>query len=108
MTAAKKRTTATKKTPVKRAPAKKASTKPRTTSARVSKANTVKSFKVAPEKETFISLKPSVQTLYWLVIGVFAILFTLWLVSLQAQIYEIYDSIDRNNAVNTVTPQPKN
>lgn len=97
MATAKKRSTTAKKAAPKRPAAKKAAAKPRATSVRVSKKKDLQSFKLSPQDRPFLTFSPSVQTLYWTVIGVLAIVFTTWIMTLQAQIYEIYDSIDAAN-----------
>jgi hypothetical protein len=99
MTTAKKRSASPKKSTtksasVKRAPAKKATARPRSTSVRVSKKPQMQSFKLSPDVRPFVTLTPTVQTLYWTVIGILAIIFTTWLMSLQAQIHNIYDNVD--------------
>jgi cell division protein FtsL len=38
------------------------------------------------------------QTVYWLVLSLVIILFTLWLTRLQADIQDLYDQIDANTA----------
>lgn len=98
MVATKKRSTSTKKTVAKRPVAKKAASRPRATAVRVSKKRQMQSFKLAPQDTPFMSMTPTVQTVYWTVIGVIAIVFTTWIMTLQAQIHAIYDSIDVNNA----------
>ncbi len=102
MVATKKRSASTKKTVAKRPVAKKAASRPRATAVRVSKAARMQSFKLAPQERPFMSMTPTVQTLYWTVIGIIAIVFTTWIMTLQAQIHSIYDSIDVNNANNSV------
>jgi type VI protein secretion system component VasF len=55
--------------------------------------------------DDFMSVRFTTQTLYWLVLGVVVVLFTLWLMHLQASIQEIYDQIDANTASNlNLTP----
>lgn len=49
-----------------------------------------------------MSTKPTVQTLYWLVIGVVVVAFSLWILKLQDDISKIYDSIDRANIENSI------
>jgi hypothetical protein len=108
MTTAKKRPASTKKTvsksvTAKRPVAKKAVSKPRATAVRVSKKAKMQSFKLAPREQPFLSLNPTVQTIYWAVIGAVAIVFTTWIMTLQAQIHNIYDSIDHGNAADTTS-----
>lgn len=48
----------------------------------------------------FMNVRFTAQTVYWLVLGVVVVLFTLWLMHLQASIQAIYDQIDANNESN--------
>lgn len=108
MVATKKRSTSVKKTVAKRPVAKKAAARPRTTAVRVSKKQSMKSFKLAPQETPFMTISPTVQTLYWTVIGVIAIVFTTWIMTLQAQIHTIYDSIDQNNQTGSAVVSKEN
>lgn len=53
--------------------------------------------RIQPDTGEFMTVKFTTQTLYWLVLGAIVILFTLWLMQLQANIQSIYDQIDANN-----------
>ena len=89
---------AAKKTTAKRAPAKK------TTSAARSKAGqqaAQRSFRLQNETEPFLTTRVNRQTAYWLVLGVLAIAFTLWVAHLNSQIQELYDIVDRNVATSS-------
>ena len=107
MVATKKRSTPSNKTAAKRPVAKKAASRPRATAVRVSKKPSMQSFKLARQDQPFLSLNPSVQTLYWTVIGVIAIVFTTWILTLQSQIYKIYDQIDVANSEDSVVVPAK-
>jgi hypothetical protein len=50
------------------------------------------------------------QTVYWLVLGAVVILFSTWILRLQADIQSIYDSIDAAQAeesISIIEAQPK-
>lgn len=89
----------TKKDPVKKTPVKKPSrpaAKPK--KAAISKAVAVhRSFRRSDNPE-FFSFQPTVQTAYWLILGVIIIGLTVWVYRLQQQITDIYDTIEINNA----------
>lgn len=59
---------------------------------------TVRTSKKAAQKREFMSFTPTLETLYWLVLGVIIIIFTIWIMNLQANIQNIYDQININNA----------
>lgn len=74
---------------------------------KTTKAKTVK--KAAPKKQTakkhannavtqsqFMEARITDQTIYWLIFGAAAIVFALWLFSLDAKIRDLYDQIDAN------------
>lgn len=89
---------ATKKSTTKKAPAKKKST----VTSRKSKATSASfangAIGLRPEQEQFMTFRITKQTVYWLVIGAVVILFTIWLMRLQADIQSLYDEVDANNA----------
>ena len=43
-----------------------------------------------------MSFNITIQTVYWLILGAVVILFTMWILRLQADVEEIYDQIDAN------------
>lgn len=67
-------------------------------STRRAKAPEIRSFRIAPEDVPFMTFKLTRQTLYWLVLSAVVVAFTLWILKLQSDIQEIYDSIDANNS----------
>ena len=115
MATAKKKTTTTKKaatikksTAPKKAAAKKTTTK-RVVASSKKAPKAVKSLVPRLESESpeakFLSFNPTIQTLYWVVIGVICICFTLWIAKLQSDINAIYDSIDATqSSVYSTTP----
>lgn len=94
----------TKTTRSKKAPT---TTKKRVTRSKT-KATTVKSFRPAKAQSNFFVFQPSIQTVYWLIIGVLVVALAAWTLSLQIQITEIYDSIDATSHVEVpVTTEKK-
>ena len=74
------------------------STTKKTTTARkkstASKQTKPKSLRLAAETEPFICMRANDQTLYWIIIAVLAIAFTLWVVKLQSDISDLYAQIE--------------
>lgn len=89
-----------------------ATKKPRKTTPTKRKAvkkNQVKSFQITKSDVPFMTMKPSIQTLYWVILGVVVVFFTVWILKLQADIQAVYDSIDANeNLVIDAAPTKKN
>ena len=92
--------TTTKKTPVKKAStARKSSPKKSTNKKSVSAVASLRNqLRLQREETEFMTFRITRQTLYWLVLGVVVIMFTLWLTKLQADIQDLYDQIDANTA----------
>lgn len=92
---------ATKKKPTTtKAPAKKKPTTARKASAKkASKRSLLRThIGLQPEETEFMTFRITKQTLYWLVLGVVVIMFTLWLTRLQSDIQDLYDQIDATTA----------
>ena len=68
-----------------------------TKKSRAVKPTKMASFRLAKSNESFMQFSPSVQSLYWIVLGVVIILFAMWVMKLQADISNIYDRIDAND-----------
>lgn len=75
----------TKKSAAKKSTAKKASSK-------------VSLISLQREQQDFMSFNITIQTVYWLILGAIVILFTMWILQVQADIEEIYNQIDANLA----------
>lgn len=76
-----------------------ATKKPRKTTStkrKAAKKNQVKSFQITKSDVPFMTMKPSIQTLYWVILGIVVVFFTVWILKLQADIQAVYDSIDAN------------
>ena len=89
--------TTTKKTPVTKKPvaAKKVARKSK---ASVSHTGLRKHVGLRREESAFMTFKITKQTVYWAVLGLVVIMFTVWLMRLQSDIQSLYDQIDSTNA----------
>lgn len=61
-----------------------------------SKSPEMKSFRVAKAQEPFMSLKITVQTLYWLILAGAVLLLGLWVLDIHNKVQNIYDEIDQS------------
>lgn len=59
-----------------------------------SRATKMQSLKLAPETEDFMSLKVSMQTAYWVILCLLSLAFALWILTVQADINNLYDQIE--------------
>lgn len=101
-TATKRKATTTKKAaPKKKTITKKPASKATSTrsTSRATKAKATKSFKLQRSAEPFISLKITVQTLYWLILAGAVLLLGLWVLDISQKVQTIYDEIDSNMRV---------
>jgi hypothetical protein len=91
---------ATKKPTTKKAAVKKTAPK-RPAAKKTTKKSSSKGLRahiaLQPEETDFMTFRITRQTLYWLVLGAVVIMFTLWLMQLQADIQTLYDQIDANS-----------
>lgn len=88
---------ATKKTTSKKAPVKKKSTVKVVKAKKTAKTTGVGAHVgLRAEEQSFMTFRVTKQTLYWLVLGLVVILFTVWIMKLQADVQSIYDQIDAN------------
>ena len=55
------------------------------------------SFKIAKPCTPFFKFAVTQQTLYWGILSCVVLVFGLWIVHIQVEIYNIYDEIDRTN-----------
>lgn len=107
MATAKKTTTTKKVVPKKAAPkkavAKRAPSKApvKTTVSQVrhapTPAHTVKSFRPAKPSQPFMTFKPGVQTIYWIILAGLVIGLSLWVAVISVRVQQLYDQIDANN-----------
>lgn len=92
---------ATKSTKTKATAAKKTTPKKPTKVTKVSK----KSAKPVTQSQ-FMEARVTDQTVYWMIFGAAAIVFALWLFSLDAKVRDLYDQIDMNTYNSDVVPAP--
>ena len=100
MATTKKKTTAKKAPVTKKTVAK--SSKPKAARPSKTKSKQSKSAKLIglqPERESFLTFRINRETVYWAVLGLIVILFTVWLMKLQSDIQSLYDQIDSSSAV---------
>lgn len=94
-------TMATAKKAKPAATTKKAAKKPTTV-----KRTTKKQVMGADAQTDFFEVRFSNQSVYWVIFGIAAIVFALWLFMLDAKVRDLYDQIDANN-YNTSSMQTK-
>ena len=95
MPAAKKKSTTVKKAAPKRAPAKASTTKVSRVSRPAKPA--MRSFRPAPVRDPFFTLRITHQTLYWLVLALIVLGLGVWVTNISIQVQNIYDQIDETN-----------
>jgi len=83
--------------PTKRSTKPRARTAAKPRKAAVKKSAQLQSFKLATDTPRFMSFQPTVQTLYWLIIGALVVALAAWALSLQLQILSVYNQIDSNS-----------
>lgn len=96
----------TKKPVAKKAPAKKPAAKSTTktavkpaakkTASKAAAAQSTQSFRLAPNTANFFAFRPSIQTVYWLVLSGVVLALGVWVILLSARVQSIYDQIDAN------------
>ncbi|HEU0266007.1 MAG TPA: hypothetical protein VFQ70_00065, partial [Candidatus Saccharimonadaceae bacterium] len=60
------------------------------------------------ETQTFLTVRPSIETIYWIVLGVVVIALVAWVLRLTTQIDNLYNQVEINDASsNVMTPAPK-
>ncbi|OYX42944.1 hypothetical protein B7Y94_02665 [Candidatus Saccharibacteria bacterium 32-49-12] len=99
--APKKKTSSAKVASTKTTPKKKAPTK---------KPTSLQPFRVAKDPDDFMTYRFTRQTVYWLILAVISIAFTLWIFKFQADINDLYNQIELLQATEldvplTVEPQ---
>jgi hypothetical protein len=88
--------TAKKKPVAKKAPAKKPVAKKAVAKKAPAKKASSRAASVSNNR-AFMETRFTEQTVYWLIIGVAVIALAAWVLSLQVQLNEMYDSIDATN-----------
>lgn len=94
-----KKTTTTKKAPAKKAAAKRV---PKKHSKRIA----IQKIAFVPEREDFMTLRISRETVYWVVFGGIAVFYAAWIMQVQASIQSLYDDIETTSAVQNVVETP--
>ena len=65
------------------------------------------SFKQSSEATPFMTFKPTIQTVYWLILGIVVIALGAWVMYLNGKVQDIYDQIDMNTTMlDTVIEKP--
>jgi hypothetical protein len=83
----------TKKAAARTTTAKKPTTHKKKTAAKAVKAPVLRSFRLSRDPQPFMTSTPSIQSLYWAIIGALVLAFVAWAMFLTAQIQAIYDSV---------------
>jgi hypothetical protein len=96
----------TKKT-TKKAPSVKKTTVTRKKSVASKKSGLSTQVGLKAETAPFMTFKPTSQTLYWIVLGLVVIAFTMWLMNLQDSVQSLYDEVDASNATSVSMPMTK-
>lgn len=98
----------TKKAPTTKARAAKttrpAAAKPKTTTVRTVKKPVQKQ---SARQSSFMSLTPTTETAYWLVLGGLVIVLAVWIASLTIRVQNLYDRIEVQSAANNSIVVPR-
>lgn len=98
-----KAASAKKSTATKTVASKKTAPKKKSAPTAQQQAAELRSFRVSKQTQPFMTFKATRETLYWLVLGVVIILFTVWIMKLQNDISYIYDQIEVSAAASEST-----
>lgn len=63
----------------------------------------LRSFAPATESTPFFTFKPSIQTVYWLILGVMVLSLGAWVININARVQNIYNQIDANTSASNFT-----
>ena len=74
---------------------------------RTQKAPAVRSLKLSKSQTPFMTMSPSRQSVYWLILGVVVIGFAAWILKLQSDIDSLYNSISANDYTIVEPAHPK-
>jgi hypothetical protein len=92
--------TTTKKKPVaKKTVVKAKSTVTKAPAKKAPKVSEPRSFRQTAEPTPFLTFKPTIQSVYWLVLGIVVVALGAWVMYLNVQVQEIYDQIDMNTSM---------
>lgn len=71
------------------------------------KAPEMRSFHPYKEPTNFLTTKPSIQSVYWFIIGVVVLALIGWVMALTVQIQSIYDAIELSDSTSSMMPLTK-
>lgn len=94
----------TKKSSTTQSRAKKAPAVKKTTAKRPT---TVRRATPAAPRASFMTLTPTVETVYWAILGGLVIVLAIWVATLTIQVQNIYNQIEITNAQNGINIVPK-
>lgn len=94
----------TKKSSTTQSRAKKAPAVKKTTAKRPT---TVRRATPAAPRASFMTLTPTVETVYWAILGGLVIVLAIWVATLTIQVQNIYNQIEITNAQNSINIVPK-
>lgn len=84
---------------------KSSTAKKRATTPKVAKTNTAKPRYREARTKDFMVIQFTRDTLYWLIFGLVAIIFVIWVMSLQHQVNDLYDQIHAEKMSSAVDQQ---
>ncbi len=68
----------------------------------------MKSFKLSKPDQSFVTLRPSVQTVYWLILSLAVLALGIWVVNLTLKVQDLYDQIDATyEQTSSMTSKPR-
>lgn len=74
----------------------------------VVKRTTVKKKSARADEPQFMEARITEQTLYWLIFGAVAIMFAMWIFTLDSKIQKLYDQVDASSySIEHATPREK-
>ena len=94
-----KTASSTKKTAPKKTTTKKTTAAKKAPAAKKAHVAEAQSFRVSKPTRPFMTFSFTRETIYWLILGVVVILFTLWIMKIQNDISYLYDQIETNAAL---------
>lgn len=62
--------------------------------------------RAAQTQSSFMAVRPSIETVYWIVLGAVVIALAAWVLHLTTQIDNLYNQVEINDASNAVVTQP--
>ena len=96
-----------KKAVAKKAPAKKPVAKKTVAKKSTAKKSASRAVAASSSNRAFMEARFTEQTVYWLIIGIAVVALAAWVLSLQVQLNEMYDSIDATTTSYVAPPKPE-